>query len=578
MSHHNSASPSATPRYFEGSPDDYRLTWRWALAIALFGAVLLSVRLGDVRVLTFHEVVFATPAKEMLQSGQWIVPTIAGDPFNDRTPMTAWTIAASMWLFGTDAEWAVRAPNVLFSIAAALLMASMAARWFGKRAGILAGFIELTTLQVLTNGRLAEADMLLCATVTASMYAFAAATVDGPRGVSRSRLLPYAFYGFFAASFMVKWLFGPAFIGTGCFAYALLARDRKVWRFLFHPGGIAFAALLTVPWMIAAYRVDPEILQDFWLNHFGRFKGAFGEREPWYAYAYLVPFMLLPWAPYAAGAIVARLRGTIRFEPVWLFFVCWMTPGMVLLSLSTFKAKHYTMPLLPPLVVACAVGLHEYLKRHKAAPNRWLPHLLSLTLLSGAAGVGFIVWKRPTDWQAVAVVAMLLSIGTALAIVWEMRGRTALQLGTLFGTIGIAFVMVQVWIMPSHDSFRPLAELGRRASAQVPADAVVHLMFLPESQVHFYIDRPLRQRHSRDLYKDGANPTDVTLPVASEPYYIMTSIDFLPRFEAQGEVKVLDQGMRTSRHVYAQDRLALLEYRPKSAGATAAKAAAAGRK
>ena len=113
-----------------------------------------------------------------------------------------------------------------------------------------------------------------------------------------------------------------------------------------------------------------------------------------------------------------------------------------------------------------------------------------------------------------------------------MRRRTALQLGTLFGTIGLAFVMVQVWIMPSHDSFRPLAELGRRASATIPADAVVYLMFLPESQVHFYIDRPLRQRHSRDLYKDGANPTDVTLPVASEPYYIMTSIDFSPAVNA----------------------------------------------
>lgn len=106
-----------------------------------------------------------------------------------------------------------------------------------------------------------------------------------------------------------------------------------------------------------------------------------------------------------------------------------------------------------------------------------------------------------------------------------------------------------------------------------------YLMFLPESQIHFYIDRPLRQWHSRDLYKDGANPTDVVLPVASEPYYVMTSIDFLPRFEvAQGEVKVLDQGMRTSRHVYSQDRLVLLEYRPKSAEATAAKAAASVRK
>lgn len=191
MSHHNSGAADGTPKSPEGSPEDYRLTCagpRRSHSSAPCAALRGPGRRG--RVLTFHEVVFATPAKEMLQSGQWIVPTIAGDPFNDRTPLTAWSIAASMWLFGTDAEWVVRVPNVLFSIAAALLMASMAARWFGKRTGILAGFIELTTLQVLTNGRLAEADMLLCAIATASMYAFAAATVDGPRGISFRAVAP----------------------------------------------------------------------------------------------------------------------------------------------------------------------------------------------------------------------------------------------------------------------------------------------------------------------------------------------------------------------------------------------------
>ncbi|MBL9083770.1 MAG: glycosyltransferase family 39 protein, partial [Planctomycetales bacterium] len=165
------AHPSSVSRvqYLEGSPDDYRLTWPWAAAIALFGATMLSINLGDVRVLTFHEVVFAQPAKEMLRDDHWIVPTIAGDPYNDRTPLVAWSIAGAMWLFGTDAEWAVRTPNVVFSILAALVIAWMAARWFGKRVGILAGFIELTTLQVLTNGRLAEADMLLSLTVVAAM-------------------------------------------------------------------------------------------------------------------------------------------------------------------------------------------------------------------------------------------------------------------------------------------------------------------------------------------------------------------------------------------------------------------------
>ena len=54
--------------------------------------------------------------------------------------------------------------------------------------------------------------MLLSLTVTAAMYAFAAALVEGPRGASRSRFLPYVFGAAVAASFMVKWIFGPAFI------------------------------------------------------------------------------------------------------------------------------------------------------------------------------------------------------------------------------------------------------------------------------------------------------------------------------------------------------------------------------
>lgn len=559
-------NPSSVSRvqYLEGSPDDYRLTWPWAAAIALFGATMLAINLGDVRVLTFHEVVFAQPAKEMLRDDHWIVPTIAGDPYNDRTPLVAWSIAGAMWLFGTDAEWAVRTPNVVFSILAALVIAWMAARWFGKRVGILAGFIELTTLQVLTNGRLAEADMLLSLTVVAAMYAFAAGNLESPRGVSRRKILPYLFYAAIAASFMVKWLFGPAFICTGCFAYAVVARDRKTWKFLFHPGGIVLALALTLPWMVAAVRVDPEIVQDFWNNHFGRFRGSFGKHEPWFAYVYLVPFMLLPWAPYAFGALSSRVRGAAkgasRFEPIGTFFICWFTPGMLLLSLSTFKAKHYTMPLLPPLTIACAVGLHEYLKRRAVAPNHALPWLLGVTICGGIGGVIALALRRPADWQAIAAVAVVAMGGVSLAMVLEMRRKFDGVPAALFGTIWGAAVVVQTWIMPSHDSYRNLAEFGRRVATHVPPDETVHLLFLPESQVSFYIDRPLRLGHNREVWQTDY-PAKLPLPETTEPVYIVASTAFLDRIEAAGQVRVLDQAEREARHVYNKDRVSLIEFR-----------------
>ena len=80
--------------------------------LVLFGASLLLIGLGSSRVLTYHEVVFAEPAKEMLASGDFVVPRIGGVPFTDKPPATAWTIAAAMTLFRSQSEWVVRLPSV----------------------------------------------------------------------------------------------------------------------------------------------------------------------------------------------------------------------------------------------------------------------------------------------------------------------------------------------------------------------------------------------------------------------------------------------------------------------------------
>src|SRR5690606_13298521 len=127
----------------------------------------------------------------MLRDGHWIIPHFAGEPRMTKPPGTGWVIAAFMWIFRSDAEWVVRLPAVLAAVVTALAVATVSARWFGRLAGVAAGVFQLTIYMVLKQARLAEADMLMCATTTVAMCAFALGVVPIRNAASaRSPWLP----------------------------------------------------------------------------------------------------------------------------------------------------------------------------------------------------------------------------------------------------------------------------------------------------------------------------------------------------------------------------------------------------
>ena len=150
-----------------------RLSGWSAGIVAAYGLAVLLVQFGTPWALTFHEVNFAEPAREFLRTGDWLVPRIGGRPLWDKPPLMHWSIAAALSAFGTEAEWAARLPATLSAVVVALAVASMAARWHGDRAGLLAGLVQSTSLHVLMQARLAEADMPLCAAVAVAMASLA---------------------------------------------------------------------------------------------------------------------------------------------------------------------------------------------------------------------------------------------------------------------------------------------------------------------------------------------------------------------------------------------------------------------
>ena len=78
-----------------------RLSWPAGLLVAVYSGSVLLLNPGvEERTLTYHEVVFAQPAREMIATGNWLLPTFNGVPYTDKTPGPHWAIAIarSSWV------------------------------------------------------------------------------------------------------------------------------------------------------------------------------------------------------------------------------------------------------------------------------------------------------------------------------------------------------------------------------------------------------------------------------------------------------------------------------------------------
>ncbi len=91
----------------------------WLLA----GGLLLPALLIHLGMMTFigDEGIRANVALEMMLSGNYLVPTINGEPYLNKPPLYNWILALSFTLFGAANEWTARLPTVGFLLAYAAL-------------------------------------------------------------------------------------------------------------------------------------------------------------------------------------------------------------------------------------------------------------------------------------------------------------------------------------------------------------------------------------------------------------------------------------------------------------------------
>src|ERR1700733_5928613 len=103
------------------------------LVVFLCGADAISGR-----PLPLHEARLPQTSREMMRSGNWLIPTSGGRPWLERPPLPHWLTGLAAELAGSlDDEGAMRAGSILAGMAAVLLLAWMAAVFYGRVIGLL---------------------------------------------------------------------------------------------------------------------------------------------------------------------------------------------------------------------------------------------------------------------------------------------------------------------------------------------------------------------------------------------------------------------------------------------------------
>ena len=463
----------------------------------------------------------AAVGREMLESGDLIVPRLNGQPFLEKPPLYWWVQTAALRQWGVTAP-AARLPSALFSALALLVTFALGRRLGGRRSGLLAAAVLGCTALFVLEAQRVVVDPALAFFVALSHLGFAI-LVD-PRAPAERRRALLLIAVAVPLAFLSKGVVGVG-LAVAPPALWLLAtrRRRRALRDLVPLAllGIPVFALFVVPWAAALVRAGGwPALQECLLNNtvqrlsFHARGTIYGHSRPILYYLAIGPAVLLPWSL----AIPAMLRaGVLRFAPDRpgsearsLLFGTFAI-GILLLSVAASKRELYLLPLLPAFAACVAWWLDGVAMERNARARRWnrttlvalivLAALLPLVLWVAALAVEWMPAARATriglsPLQAALTPGILIGFGLAAAgacglllaaLVRYRRGGADARLSPLWAALPflLLFLVVETAIQAAVDPAKHLNDMTAAVSRLLPGNdpvpAYLPPKFSPES-------------------------------------------------------------------------------------------------
>jgi 4-amino-4-deoxy-L-arabinose transferase-like glycosyltransferase len=351
-----------------------------------------------------NEGLYAEIAREMLETGNFIIPHLDGVPYIEKPPLLYWLMALSMSLFGQSAASArLASAGAMFCLTIAMFV--FCRRFGSGRPGIYSCLILSSAVPAVLVSRSILFDPLLTALLGGCLLSFLLwYEIRSRRWLFASALL-------LALAVLAKGGIALVMAGGVVCVFLLLMRDRQAWRGLADPVAIALFMTVTVPWHVAAAYQQEGFSWYYFINeHVLRFLGLREPHDfhtgPLYYYLPRVLIMLFPWTPFllllirSCAARDPALKMPVRFCQAWVLF------PLLFFSASQAKAQYYILVSAPALVIWLGMEIDCRLRNgyHKALARCW-----GASFASGALALWLAFNFDSISWTSPAGVVAFLS-------------------------------------------------------------------------------------------------------------------------------------------------------------------------
>ena len=427
---------------------------RWSLVV--FAACVAFPFLGSFGLLEPDEGRFAQIGKEMMASGDFLVPRLNGMEQFYKPPLVYWINAVGYRVLGVS-EWTARLPSALAFLGTIWLTGWMGWRLGGRQLGWAAALILASMLEPYALGRQITLDTTLTFWVTAALTCLVRVGTG-----DQAKKSGFLFFLCLGLGFLAKGPMAWVVPLTAALAWTMALRAEGQRLGLPWMKGLLLMIGVSLSWFVAVcwkyselwkYFLGYELVERFASTTHGRSK-------PFWFFLPILAVGTIPWTGFLPGLAWSawrKMRNRSLAPAQWALGAAVAVPFAVV-SCSGSKLLTYILPLYPPLALALAAWLEKGTRSLWTkigwgtaggillvfSPLLWTvqffwseasgvspspPYLIGVPL--AVIGMGLVFWKKkekPLIWiGALAVVAIMIWHGACLEMgrINDLLGRQA---------------------------------------------------------------------------------------------------------------------------------------------------------